>query len=167
MVEQQAVVTALPADEGPGSASRRVPAAARWLGGLGALPFVALAVAGAVADGSAHEFLSLALALYGAVILSFLGGIHWGLAMAGLGQPKPGSVSARRLSFSVAPALVGWAALFLPTPLELAVLAAAFAGMLLFDLKACQKREVPPWYPKLRVPLTIAVAASLLIGAFA
>ena len=164
MVEQQAVEVAVSASERRDPTDHTVPTAAKWLGGLGALPFAALAAAGLVVDGSAREVLSLALALYGAVILSFLGGIHWGLAMAGSGQAKPDSVSAHRLCFSVVPSLVGWGAFFLPTPFELPVLAAAFVGMLLFDLKACQKREAPPWYPRLRVPLTIVVAASLLLG---
>ena len=167
MIEPQAIEAALSTGARSKPADKPVPAAAKWLGGLGALPFATLALASVVADGSVREFLSLALALYGAVILSFLGGVHWGLAIAGQGQSKVDSISARRLSFSVVPALAGWGALFLPTPFGLSVLAAAFVGMLLFDLEACQKGETPPWYPKLRVPLTIVVAASLLIGAVA
>ena len=47
---------------------------------------------------------------YGAVILSFLGGIRWGAALRGIGA------SQRRFDFaiSVIPSLAGWAALLIP-----------------------------------------------------
>ena len=64
-----------------------VPAMAAWLGGLGALPFVGLAVAVVGLEGPARAVVVQALLGYGAVILSFLGGIHWGLAIAPGPQP--------------------------------------------------------------------------------
>ena len=46
----------------------------------GGLPFVLLAILLWLVDEELHPFVSIALAAYGAVIVSFLGGIHWGIA---------------------------------------------------------------------------------------
>ncbi|UCH75142.1 MAG: DUF3429 domain-containing protein [Rhodospirillales bacterium] len=142
-----------------------VPPTAKWLGGLGALPFVGLAAAGLAAEPALGEFARLALAAYGAVILSFLGGVHWGLAMAGLGPDSGVCRTARRLAYSVIPSLVGWGALFVARPLGLLILAAAFTGMLLFDGRASRIGEAPLWYRRLRLPLTGVVVAALVVGA--
>ena len=57
-----------------------VPPAAAVLGLAGVLPFVAAAV-GSLQPGPLGAFALTALIAYGAVILSFLGGIHWGMAI--------------------------------------------------------------------------------------
>jgi len=142
-----------------------VPAAARWLGAFGALPFVVLALSVPVLEGLPREQAAFALAAYGAVILSFLGGVHWGLATAGAGPRQAPAGLSRRLGFSVVPSLLGWTALLLPRPLDLVVLAAAFALLLLFDVLASRRGEAPPWYPTLRWPLTAVVVASLVVAA--
>ena len=46
----------------------------------GGLPFIFLAILLWLVDEELHPFVSIALAAYGAVIVSFLGGIHWGIA---------------------------------------------------------------------------------------
>jgi hypothetical protein len=95
------------------------------------------------------------------LILSFLGGVHWGVAIAEFGPDIAVCRISRRLAYSVVPSLIGWGALFLAPPIGLMVLAAAFAGMLAFDLRAGRSGELPVWYPKLRLPLSVAVVASL------
>ena len=137
-----------------------VPDAARWLGGLGAIPFVSLALAGSLLEAGMRAQAVYALAVYGAVILSFLGGIQWGLAIA----TDDGSL--RRLGLSVVPPLVAWAGLLLPLAQGMILLAISFACVLLVDLQASRAGEAPAWYPKLRWPLTIAAAASLIVGIF-
>ena len=52
---------------------------ARLLGHLGLLPFVGGAALVWVVNAEAQPYATLALAAYAAVIVSFLGGIHWGL----------------------------------------------------------------------------------------
>ena len=143
-----------------------VPAIAAWLGGLGALPFVGLAVAVVGLEGVTRAFVVQALLGYAAVILSFLGGIHWGLAIAP--GPKPAVLGlGTRLAWSVVPSLVGWVALLAPPVTGLFALAAAFAAMLGIDLRATQLGAAPAWYPTLRVPLTLTVVAALLVAAVA
>jgi len=141
---------------------KSVPSAALWLGGLGALPFVALAAAPVfTTDTLAHQA-GVALAAYGAVILSFLGGIQWGLNVASDKTPRNLTGA---LGLSIVPSLVAWAALLLPGPINLLVLAATFVAVLLIDLRAVSAGQAPAWYPKLRVPLTTVVVAALLAGA--
>ena len=139
-----------------------VPPAALWLGGLGALPFVGLAAAHILTTGAAASLTGFALAAYGAVILSFLGGIQWGLAVA-LGGTG-GSLTVP-LTLSVVPSLIGWGALLAPDPANLLILAATFLVVLLWDQRAARTGQAPPWYPRLRIPLTMVVVSTLLAGA--
>ena len=144
-----------------------IPRAASWLGALGAVPFVFFAILGLVLEDADREQASFVLAAYGAVILSFLGGIHWGLAIADFGCRPLEGASYRRLTLSVVPSLVGWLALVLPLAAGLLILALAFLLMLFVDWRATRQGEAPAWYPKLRWPLTTAVAASLILGTLA
>ena len=130
----------------PPPSQTHVPSAAKWLGALGAVPFVFLALAGSFIDASFQERAHFGLAAYGAVILSFLGGIHWGLAIADADPVQSNGAALARLGISVLPSLVGWSALLISRPIGLLVLAAAFLGLLLFDLHASRKTQTPAWY---------------------
>jgi hypothetical protein len=132
---------------------------------MGAVPFVALAIAGPLIEDAARGHAVGALVTYGAVILSFLGGVHWGLAIARYGLQAGSQRIDRRLLLSVAPSLIAWAALFLPAPAGLLTLAAAFLMMFFVDRHFARRRFAPAWYPTLRAPLTIIVTASLVVGA--
>ena len=147
-------------------AERNVPPTALWLGGLGAFPFVALAGAEPFLEGAPRLLVAHALVAYGATILSFLGGVHWGLAIAS--RSNAGHPEFRtRLIVSVVPSLAAWVALLFPERIGLLIVAAAIAAMLWVDLRATRAGHAPPWYPKLRIPLTCVVVAALLIGASA
>lgn len=95
------------------------------------------------------------MSAYAACALSFLGAVHWGLAMRE--QPVP----AHRLAISIIPALVGFGALATG---ELAVMAAGFLGVLAYDIFGARRGFVPAWYPRLRWPLT-GIALVCLFGA--
>lgn len=142
------------------SQGHSVPPSAIWLGGTGALPFVALSAMTVLADVSLAQRAVFALTAYGAVILSFLGGIQWGSAMSA--RPP---IPAARLVVSVLPSLAAWAALLIAPRMALWILAGLFVGVLFIDLRATKQGFAPAWFPKLRVPLTIVVVASLIIGA--
>ncbi len=145
-------------------AAAKVPLSAAWLGGLGALPFIGLAGAMPFLVGAPRNLAAEALIAYGATILSFLGGIHWGLAIAPQGDARRARLPVR-LILSVVPSLAAWAALLVENTTGLFVLAAAIAAMLWVDLRATRAGEAPPWYPTLRIPLTCIVVAALLLGA--
>lgn len=144
-----------------------VPTMAMVLGAAGAFPFLALSFAAPFVDESLREQTTSVLTAYGAVILSFLGGIHWGLAINAAHAAAEERRLFRRLSCSVVPALIGWIAFLIPPAASLSVLAVAFVAVLCVDLIAARNEEVPEWYPMLRVPLTVAVVLSLVIGVLA
>jgi hypothetical protein len=145
----------------------KVPSAALWLGAFGTVPFVSLAVASMFLDEENLVRATFALITYGGVILSFLGGIQWGLAIANTDGGTFADASYRRLGFSVVPSLIAWTALFFETGTGLLVMALAFGGMLVFDIWSTLIDEAPLWYPKLRLPLTVTVVTSLVLGAAA
>ncbi len=143
-----------------------VPGSAAWLGGCGALPFIALSCAAPFVSGPTKTIVMHALAGYGAVILSFLGGVHWGLAIAETRAPSREPVWIR-LAVSVLPSLAAWIALLTPARAGSFVLAASVAAMLWVDMRATRLGDAPPWYPRLRLPLTGVVVVALLFGALA
>ncbi len=145
-------------------ANNKVPPSEAWLGGLGALPFIALAGAAPYLDSAPRIFVVQALVAYGAVILSFLGGVHWGLAIASQSNADHPELQTR-LIVSVIPSLAAWVALLFPENTGLLILAAAIAAMLWVDIRASRTGHAPQWYPKLRIPLTCVVVAALLFGA--
>ncbi len=140
-----------------------VPVSAAWLGGLGAVPFVGLAGALPWLAGGIKPLVVHALLAYGATILSFLGGVHWGLAI----KTPPGEGLQARLVLSVMPSLVAWVALLVGAQPGLMLLALAIAAMLWVDLRATRLGHAPWWYPKLRLPLSAIVCSALVFGALA
>lgn len=150
-------------DSGGEDRGSRVPTTAAWLGGMGLVPFVAPALAAPFAAGDLKLALIRALLAYGAAILSFLGGIHWGAGMTRPIGRADRAVDAGTLAISVVPSLAGWVALLLDPRSGLILLALAFAANLLLDIRATRSGLMPPWYPKLRKPLTAVVVAALIV----
>ena len=142
-----------------------VPLGARVLGALGLVPFVGLATLAAVADASLRTTAITAIVAYGAVILSFLGGIQWGRAVRHGAAHGP---NAGLLWIGVTPSLAGWLALLHPSPTVGAVLlAGCFAAVLIIDVWLSKRGHAPVWYSRLRMPLTIVVATCLGVAALA
>ena len=136
-----------------------VPPPAFILGVVGAVPFLVLAIAAINLDMELSEAAKRLLFYYGAIILSFLGGIHWGLAI--IRAPYAWS----RYIISVLPALIGWALLLLPLKWGLIGLAGSVCGQLGIDWLAVRSNLFPGWYLSLRAPLTALVTAALVAGA--
>ena len=146
----------LRADRGRRARLAEVPRPALILGFAGLLPFVACA-AGAWAVGGPGYLILITLQIeYGAIVLGFLGAVHWGLAMA-----EAAADNWRRLAPAVLPALVGWTALMIPAPVGLLLLALGFAGMYFADRAAATANRAPEWYAALRKSLTLLVLLSL------
>lgn len=132
-----------------------------WLGLSGLLPFwgLALAQASGLGFGWPAGTMANALALYGATILSFLGGIRWGVAMGDAGG-RP-----RAYALSVLPQLAGWATLALPDPWRLAGLAVLILILGPLDRRLVRRGLAPPWFGDLRVVLSIGAGAALFLAA--
>ncbi|KQM36403.1 DUF3429 domain-containing protein [Sphingomonas sp. Leaf10] len=144
----------------------RPPIAAMLLGYAGLLPPI-IAVAVRLID-PAKGGMMLALALfYAALILSFLGGMWWGAVSARVS----GAALSLWLAIAVVPSLVALAAgavLFASVLSAAAIVAAGLLGSLLVDMALIRAGHVPTWWMKLRVPLSVGLAAlTLLTGLLA
>ena len=142
------------------SASPKWPPA---LGYGGLVPFWILALARVTGShpGLGQAFVTAALATYGATILSFLGGIRWGIFVA-----RP-DATGRDLLVSVVPQLLGWAALALADPWRLVVLALLILGLGPLDRGLVRRGLAPDWFGRLRMRLSLGAGAALLLAAMA
>jgi len=116
------------------------------------------------AKGGAANALAL---FYSALILSFLGGMWWGAVAARV----TGAALTLWLAIAVVPtlvALVAGAVLFASVLSASAIVAAGLLGALLIDMALVRAGHVPMWWMKLRVPLSVGLAAlTLLTGLLA
>ena len=145
-------------------AASHIPRPALVLGWLGVLPFVvftSLAIAGALMPRA--EAVG-ALVLYSIVIAGFMAGAQWGLAVV----VTHGDAAAigSRLAISVLPALAAFGSWYLPPRPALLALAGIFCALLMVDIAATRQGAAPAWYPALRMQLTGAVVACLLLAAW-
>lgn len=127
------------------------------LGYAGLVPFVACAlVLLAGGDPQWRHVAERVLIGYGAVVLAFLGGVHWGLALRG--QPDR---TATMLAIGAMPALAGVATTFLAFDMAVVVQVALFGGFWLYEHRVLGPGLVPAPYLALRRWLTVVVIASL------
>ena len=134
---------------------KSIPKAALVIGLSGLLPFIFLSSFSVYQSPDVHSEISSALLGYGAIILSFLGGVRWGVAMS---ETSPTRIVSQ-LCVSIIPSLVGWTAFLIENQIGLLILTAAFFLLLLLDYKL---PGAPSWYFGLRIILSTAVIASLL-----
>lgn len=134
---------------------------ARRLGFCGLIPFVSLAAVLWVARPDALPLATMALVGYGATISSFLGAIHWGLAMRE-GQAQPAS----SLLWGVVPGLLGWVALLIGQAPGLLLMAALLWACFAVDRVLFPRYQLQAWLP-MRLRLTLVASLSCLAGAAA
>jgi hypothetical protein len=146
----------------PGRPQQPLPPGASALGYGGLVPFVAAVLGIVLLDGEQRALAVRALLAYGAVILSFLGAVHWGLVLA-----RPPADAARRLLAGVLPSLAGWVALLLPTRFGLALLVVAFGAFWLYEHRVLGEKLLPLQYLALRRSLTLGVCSLLALGLIA
>jgi hypothetical protein len=128
------------------------------LGYAGLLPFGFGAVLVWLVREDAHPYVALALAAYGAVIVSFLGGIHWGLAFRHREPP------ARLLVWGVVPSIVAWLAAMMPPSAGLVILGAMLAACYAVDRRLYAEEGVAHWLT-LRFRLSAVASLCCFIGA--
>lgn len=136
------------------SPMRRLPVC---LGVAGLTPFVITTVAVFAAPVLWQAVAIKAFLFYSAVILSFLGGIHWGVAMS-LDRDMSPAFNVR-LAVSIAPSLLGWAALMIDYRLGALTLMIGFWLMRLYERQPESLERLPGWYQGLRSLLTAVVVA--------
>jgi hypothetical protein len=139
-------------------AYRLTPPRAALILGLAALaPFVGSSLTFAYGPANLAGPALLALTVWSAVILGYLGGVRWGVELAG--QPRTWAL-ASSLSWTA----VGWLILIVPLPTvgwQLILFLAAFLAKWLWDVLS---RELPPWYRHLRTWATAGACVSLAVA---
>ena len=98
--------------------------------------------------------------VYAMVILSFLGGVHWG---AGMLSTELSAVDTKKaLMWGVTPSLIAWSATLFGG-FGFAVLMAGFVAALQVDKQMYPAYGMPEWLLVLRKKLTIVVVLSLIL----
>ena len=135
------------------------PDMAKILGWGGVAPFI---LCGAAAQSGERVLVLYGLlggTTYAAMILSFLGAVHWGLAMRD--DRHHGWYI-----WSIAPALLGWATLLVfDIQIRLLALIPLFTLAWAVDRMATKQGLMPDWYMQLRTGLTVGAIVGLLLMA--
>jgi hypothetical protein len=138
------------------------------LGYAGLIPFVLLALVLWLVEPQLQAWVSITLASYAALIVSFLGGIHWGLAwQAG----HDGANAARHalrghFTWGVMPSLLAWPGLLMPAYAGLAWLGFMLVLCYLVDRRLYRHAGLADWLT-LRFHLSAVAALSCFVGAAA
>jgi hypothetical protein len=136
----------------------RTPRAVLAYGLLGLIPFWSLPLAELLAPNWTGVAAAIE-AVYAALILSFLGGARWGLAVRDA-SPNPVVVG-----LAMTPTLAGLAVVVFAhgdMRLQLSALAAALTLSWAWDFSA---KDLPPWYARFRTSLTLGAVGGLCLGA--
>ncbi|MFN7504222.1 MAG: DUF3429 domain-containing protein, partial [Limnobacter sp.] len=145
------------------------------LGYAGLIPFLGLAVLTGIYSGTdtAGQFANYNL-IYALCIVSFLGAVHWGLAislsaqgevnyLAGLDQAE---FETRSFIWGVTPSLLAWlAGAFSPSNFTLWILALILAVVWLVDQRLLKPMKAFNAYLRLRNHLTFGAILGLLVTA--
>lgn len=149
-----------PSEHGPSAAlaEQRPGLRARQLGYAGLLPFVVGAALIWIVRADAQGHASAALSAYAAVILSFLGGIHWGFGI----QRREGR--AAHFGWAVVPSLVASIAVLMPPRAALVIHGTMLVICYLVDRKLYPAQQAGGWLT-LRFRLTVVASLSCFLGA--
>lgn len=134
---------------------------ARIMGFGGLVPFIVCPALMYFGGGGVAITALFAHAVYAGVILSFVGAVHWGLAMREDRSPY-------WYVWSIIPAILGWLAIILlDIQFSLVALAIGFTLSWSVDRQAHARGLIPNWYMTMRHILTTGATISLLATAFA
>lgn len=136
----------------------QAPALVTLYGWLGLMPFLVSPMVGWWLPAWSGLAATL-LVSYGALILSFLGGARWGLAVT---HSRP---DMRVVSLAMLPTLVALTLVVVPGMAigwRMCGLALALSIHWLWDITST---DLPSWYPRQRTPLSFGAIACLLWGA--
>ncbi len=132
---------------------------AKQLGYAGLLPFITLAAMLWMVRADLRNAVTLALTGYGAVIASFLGGVHWGIA-----QRLSTDAARFHTWWGVAASLLAWVALIVPADVRLPLLGLVLLACYVVDRRSYPRVGLAAWLP-LRLHLTIVAVLSCALGA--
>ena len=131
------------------------------LGYAGLVPFVLLTALMWLVSAELLPFVSIALGGYAAAIVSFLGGVHWGIGfMKGEAAPR------FHFIWGVMPSLLAWLALMMPAYAALPLLGLVLLACYAVDRKTYAPAGLKQWLP-MRLRLTIVATLACVLGAAA
>jgi hypothetical protein len=141
--------------------SSAVPHSAALLAYTGSLPLLVGSILTWFVSEELATNIVQAVTIYAITLLVFFGGVRWGIAVM-----RPEGPTFLQLLASLAPAVVGFTIIFLPSTLwQLLALTLVMPILLWDDLRATRKGSgAPEWYLGVRAPLTAFVVISLLIA---
>jgi hypothetical protein len=143
-------------DARQGSKAASVPSSLWIITSLALAPFVASAIAYDYGPASYTSSAMTVLLSWSAAVMSFLGGVRWGLESA---EPAP---RRHRMALSVLAPTFAWAIYLWRDKLDEAYVVAAFMAFFLIQwLFDHQAPDTPSRYPKLSTALTAGACISL------
>ncbi len=131
----------------------------------GAVPFVALSVAVSMHMFPNVKAISGLLLTYAAIIVSFMGGIHWGVAVVRYADSR--KIANMLIVESVWPSLIAWGVLFYGnTFTQLLVMTLLYTFVWTIDSLLYSNDMIPQWFFTLRCIITPIVVVSLYVAYF-
>jgi hypothetical protein len=121
---------------------------ARTIGYAGLIPFIGLSAMSVLWHDIHHSTILFSLLAYGATIISFLGAIHWGLAMR---EEQPDRIA---IIWSVIPSLAAWVSLIVDTHWGLAIQFITLWVCFFIDYKRYPQFGASEWL-SMRLQLTV------------
>ncbi len=131
---------------------------ARQLAYAGLLPFVVGAALIWIVRADAQRHAEAVLSAYAAVILSFLGGIHWGFGI------RSGRDEVAHFAWAIVPSLVAWVAVLMPSNAALVIHGVMIVVCYLVDRKVYPMHDAAGWLT-LRFRLTAVASLSCFLAA--
>lgn len=130
---------------------------AKWLTYSGAIPFIIAAIS--ICLGHATYHMASLSVTYGAVILSFVSGVHWGVFLSHAERAPINLLVSSNIT-----ALLAWLSLLLVVPFtQYLILLCSFIGLWLIDRQLVKHGVIEAWFYQLRTRITIIVSGCLLV----
>ena len=131
----------------------------------GTVPFIMLSIAVSMHTFSNTKMVMELLLTYSAVIISFLGGFHLGVAITQHFQNQ--KITTFLVVESIWPSLIAWGLLYTTQMhIQLLVLTLLYALMWAIDCLLYNQNLIPQWFFNLRCIITPIVVVSLYVAYF-
>lgn len=132
---------------------------------IACVPFVALSIAASMQWFDDTTAIVHMLLSYSVVILSFLGGVHWGIAVSHYTHDK--RIANSLIAESIIPSIIAWAALFhADVHIQLLVLTVLYTCIWAIDSMLMARGIIPVWFFEIRCMITPIMVVSLYIAYF-
>jgi len=106
-----------------------------------------------------------ALVIFAMVVISYLGGIEFGLALREEGSTEP--IRALAMSISALPSLASWGVFWLNSPQkQVGAVIGLFVLVWFSDLYLARRGLIPTWFADLRTAVTVTACAILGVALY-